>query len=123
MSMENIIKIVGIIIVLIGILFLLKPDVMKKIMGFMKKGRRIYLAGLLRFALSVIFLLGASECNYKWIIAAFGIIFLLSGLLIVAIGPEKIRRMLDWYQDQPALIFRVIAGIVLACGAVIVYSA
>ena len=123
MSMENVIKIVGIIIVLIGILFLLKPDVMKIIMGFMKKGRRIYLAGLLRFALAVIFLLGARECNYKWIIAAFGIIFLISGLLIFTIGPEKIRRMLDWYQNQPALIFRVIAGIVLACGAVIVYSA
>jgi uncharacterized protein YjeT (DUF2065 family) len=121
--MENVIKIVGIIIVLIGILFLLKPDIMKILMGFMKKGKRIYLAGLLRFVLAVIFLLGASECNYKWIIAAFGILFLLSGLLIFAIGPEKIRRMFDWYQDQPALIFRVIAGIVLACGAVIVYSA
>ena len=48
MSMENVIKIIGIIIILIGILFLLKPDVMKKLMGFMKKGRRIYLAGLLR---------------------------------------------------------------------------
>ena len=123
MTMENVIKIVGIIIVLIGILFLLKPDVMKKLMGFMKKGRRIYLAGLLRFTLSVIFLLGASECNYKWIIAAFGILFLISGLLIFTIGPQKIRRMLDWYQDQPTLIFRVIAGIVLACGAIIVYSA
>ena len=82
MSMENIIKIIGIIIILIGILFLLSPDVMKKLMGFMKKGRRIYLAGLLRFALSVIFLLGAGECNYKWIIAAFGVLFLISGLLI-----------------------------------------
>ena len=123
MSIENIIKIIGIIIVLIGILFLLKPDVMKKIMGFMKKGRRIYLAGLLRFTLSVIFLLGAEKCDYKWIIATFGILFLVSGLLIFTLGPEKIRRMLDWYQNQPLLIFRVIAGIVLACGAVIVYAA
>jgi uncharacterized protein YjeT (DUF2065 family) len=96
---------------------------MKILMGFMKKGRRIYLSGLLRFTLSIIFLLGASDCNYKWIIAVFGILFLISGLLIFALGPEKIRRMLDWYQDQPALIFRAIAGIVLACGAVIVYSA
>ena len=121
--MEIIIKIVGIIIVLIGVLFLLYPGVMKKIMGFMKKGKRIYLAGLLRFTLSVIFLLGAGECYQKWIIAAFGILFLISGLLIFALGPEKIRQMLDWYENQPTPIFRVIAGIVLACGAVIVYSA
>jgi len=70
-----------------------------------------------------IFLLGAGECYQKWIIATFGILFLISGLLILILGPEKIRQIFEWHQKQPVLIFRVIAVIVLACGAVIVYSA
>lgn len=123
MGMEIIVKIVGILIVLIGIVFLLKPGVMKRLMEFIKKGKRVYFAGVIRFTLAIIFLLGASECSQKWIIAAFGILFLISGLLIFILGPEKIRKILEWYQKQPALIFRVIAVIVLACGAVIVYSA
>ncbi|MBN1803949.1 MAG: DUF2065 family protein [Sedimentisphaerales bacterium] len=121
--MKVIIKIVGILIVLLGLLYLLKPDFIKTIMSFIKKGKRIYLAGILRFALSIIFLLGAGECYQKWMIAAFGIMFLISGLLIFLLGPERIRRILDWYQNQPVLIFRIIAVMVLACGAVIVYSA
>jgi len=123
MGMEIIVKIVGILIVLIGIVFLLKPGVMKRLMEFIKKGKRVYFAAVIRFALAIIFLLGASECYQKWIIAAFGILFLISGLLILILGPEKIRQILEWYDRQPVLIFRVIAAIVLACGAVIVYSA
>jgi hypothetical protein len=123
MGMEIVIKIVGILIVLIGIMFLLKPGVMKRLMEFMKKGKRIYLAAVLRFVLAIVFLLGASECYQKWIIAVFGILFLISGLLIFLLGPERIRQMFEWYQKQTLLLFRIIAAIVLACGAVIVYSA
>ena len=123
MGMEIIVKIVGILILLIGIVFLLKPGVMKRLMEFIKKGKRVYFAAVVRFTLAIIFLLGASECDKQWIIAAFGILFFFFCLLILILGPEKIRQILEWYQKQPVLIFRVIAVIALACGAVIVYSA
>jgi hypothetical protein len=39
---------------LMGIAYLLRPEIVKKLMGFFKKGKRIYLAGLIRFALAVL---------------------------------------------------------------------
>jgi len=108
---------------LMGITYLLRPDIIKKLMGFFKKGKRIYFAGLIRFALAVVFFVAARECRYFWIIFASGIIFLISGFLIFMLGPEKIRRILDWYQNQPILIFRVIALVILAFGAIIIFSA
>jgi hypothetical protein len=117
------IKSLGILIALVGTAYLLRPEIIKHLMNFFKKGRRIYFSGLLRFALAVVFFLGARECRYFWIIFACGIIFLAGGLLIFVLGPKNIRWMLDWYQEQPILIFRVIALVVLVFGAVIVYSA
>jgi len=117
------IKSLGILIALMGIVYLLRPEIIKRLMNFFKKGRRIYLPGLLRFALAVVFFLGARECRYFWAIFASGMIFLTGGLLIFMLGPERIRRILDWYQEQPILVFRVIALIVLAFGAIIIYSA
>jgi uncharacterized protein YjeT (DUF2065 family) len=108
---------------LMGIAYLLRPNIIKKLMGFFKKGKRIYFAGLIRFALAIVFFVGARECRYFWIIFASGLIFLIGGLLIFMLGPEKIRRILDWYQNQPTLIFRVIALIVLVFGAIIIFSA
>jgi len=118
-----VIKSLGMLFALMGIAYLLRPDIIKKLMGFFKKGKRIYLAGLVRFALAVVFFIAARECRYFWIIFASGIIFLIGGLLIFMLGPEKIRRILDWYQQQPALIFRIIALVVLVFGAIIIFSA
>ena len=123
--MDIVIKSLGIVFCIIGIVYLLRPDIMKWLMEFFKQGKRIYFAGVIRLALAVVFFSSYRdrECNKPWIIFAFGILFLISGLLIFVLGPEKIRRMLDWYQKQPVLIFRVIAVIVLAIGAIIIYSA
>jgi len=116
------IKSLGIIITLMGVAYLLRPDLIKRLMNSFKKSRRIYLPGLLRLALAVVFLLGARECRYPWVIFASGIIFLAGGLLIFTLGPEKIRRLLDWYEEQPMLVFRLIALIVLTFGAIIIIS-
>lgn len=117
------IKSIGMLISLMGIVYLLRPDIIKKLMVFFKKGKRIYLAGILRLALAVIFLVAARECRYPWIIFVSGIIFLAGGLLIFLLGSEKIRKILDWYQEQSTPIFRVIAIIVLVFGIIIILSA
>ncbi|MFH1719222.1 MAG: hypothetical protein ABIF19_17855 [Planctomycetota bacterium] len=118
-----IIKSLGVLFVLIGVAYLLRPDIIKGLMGFFKKGRRIYFAGVLRFALAVVFLTAATECRMPRVIGALGIIFLLSGVLIFLLGPERIRRILEWYEEQPTLIFRIIASVVAAVGMVIIFSA
>jgi len=118
----TVIKIVGIVILIAAIVYLLKPDVMKWLLEFFKKGKRIYFAGLIRLVLAVVFLLGARECDITWVIAAFGILFLISGLSIFMLGLEKLKAILDWYQKKSALFLRVIALIALAIGAAIIWA-
>ena len=121
--MDIVIKIIGIIFVAVGIVYLLKPDVMKWLMGFFKKGKRIYFVGLIRFVLAVIFLLAANQCEIPWVIIGFGILFMISGLLVFTLGSERIKSILDWWQKQSPLLLRVMSIIALAVGAVIIYSA
>ena len=121
--MAVIIKAIGIYIAVMGLVFLLKPGLQRTLTRFFAAGSRLYLAALVRFVLAVIFLLGAKECDSTVIIATFGIIFLVSGTLIFMLGIEKARSILSWYLEQPILIFRIIATIVLIVGLVIVFSA
>lgn len=121
--MNLIVKIIGIVFVCIAIVYLLKPVVMKYLMEFFKRGKRIYFAGLIRFVLAIVFLLAARECAITWVIVVFGILFLVSGLLIFMLGAERTKSILDWYQRQPVILLRVMAVIALAVGAVIIYSA
>lgn len=121
--METIIKVIGTVIVCIGLIYLIWPEIMRATMRFFSKGSRLYLAAIVRFALAIIFIMGARHCGRTWIIVMFGLIFLLSGLLIFMLGLPKAKGILRWYLEQPKFISRVMAAIVLVVGLIIVYAA
>jgi len=121
--MDTVIKIVGIVIVVIAVVFLIKPGLLYAIMRFVKRGKRAYFMGLVRLALAIVFLLGARECDLTWLIALFGIIFLISGLLIFMLGAEKVGGIINWYQEQSTVLLRVLVLVMLGFGAIIIYAA
>ncbi len=121
--MDIVVKVIGIVFIFLAVLCLLRPDVMQRLMEFFKKGKRMYFAGLIRFALAVVFLLAAGDCKMPWVIIVFGILFIIGGLLIFILGPERVRSMIAWWQRQSLLLLRVLAVITLAIGAIIVYAA
>ena len=121
--MDIIIKILGLVIAAIGIICIIKPTVMNRIMEFFKKGKRLYIAAPVRLALAVVFLLGARECKYFWVIFAIGILFLITGVLVLVLGPKKLTPMLEWWLKQPTLLLRLMALIAVAFGVVIIISA
>ena len=121
--METIIKVIGTTIVCIGLCFLILPEIMRATTRFFSKGSRLYLAAMMRFALAIVFIMGARHCGRTWIIVMFGLIFLLSGLMIFMLGLQKAKVILRWYLEQPKFISRVAAGIVLVVGLIIVYAA
>jgi hypothetical protein len=121
--MDFVIKCIGIVICILAIVCLLKPDIAKSLLVFIKKGSRVYFAGLLRSAVAVVFFLGAEQCRHFWIIFAFGVAFLLSAILIFVLGPQKMRPLFDWMVGQSNLVFRLFAIIVIALGLIILLSA
>ena len=121
--MDWVIKIIGIVFVLMAIGCLLKPDVVRRLMEFFSQGNRLYVAGVIRFVLAVVFLVAARECKKPWVIFAFGILFLLSGLLIFLIGPKRLRPIFEWWQKRSNLLLRVLALATLAVGVVVIIFA
>ena len=121
--MDIVIKIVGLVIAAVGIVYIIKPNVMNRIIEFLKKGKRLYIAAPVRLALAVVFLVGARECRYSWVIFAFGILFLITGILVLVLGPKKLTPILEWWLKQPTLLLRLMALIAVAIGIVIIISA
>ena len=121
--MAIVIQIFGIVIVAIGITYIIKPSVMNRIIEFFKKGNRLYIAAPVRLAFAVVFLVGAGECKYFWVILAIGILFLITGILVLVLGPKKLTPMLEWWLKQPTLLLRLMALITVAFGIVIIISA
>jgi len=121
--MDTVIRIVGFIFAFVAIVHLVKPGVLGRILEFVKQGKRMYFAGLIRFVLGAVFLLGARECRISWVIIVFGILLIMKGIVVFILGPAKLKSKLDWGKKQSNLRIRVFALIALAFSALIVYSA
>ena len=121
--MDLAVRIVGVVLICMGLLYLLKPGVVRALTGFFTKGKRLYISAVLRLILAVLFLLSATKCTHPWIVGVFGIAFLLGGLTIFLAGPAKLIPMLTWFMGRSPVWSRIIGVIILAFGGVIVYAA
>ena len=120
---STIVKAAGTIIVCIELASFLKPELLRASMRFFAKGKRLYVTALVRFALATLFFAGSKECDVSWVIVLFGVLFLVSGMLILILGLGRVRLMLAWYETQSVALLRVIALISLAVGMIIVCAA
>ncbi len=120
--MDKVILVIGIVIVLWGIWIVVKPGVVKAILTRLK-GPLIYIPALLRIALGVVFLVSARECQYKWIVIAFGVLFFAAGIGMFMIKPARLRAFFERWANRAPLTIRVLGIIAAAIGGVIAYAA
>ena len=121
--MQTAIQIIGLLIVLEGILFLLKPVFLKKIAEFFIKGKRVYIAAGIRIVLGIVFLLAASHCRIFWVIMVLGLLLVFGGIAMLTIKLEKLKAIINWWQQKPENFLRIVSLAVVALGIVILYSA
>jgi len=117
------VKLIGILMACMGIINILKPVFMKKMIAFWGQGKRIYAGGLLRFLFGAIFLWSAPQARLQGVIYTLGILMLAGGALIFILGLKKVHRMLGWWSRKPDSILRVAAALILAIGVLVIYSA
>ena len=119
----NWLKIVAILLVIDALVILIRPDYVKKYIGLLAEGPKIYLAAVLDAALGVIFLIGvSSKCTIPWVILLFGILAVGAALFIVII-PQKARAIAMWFEAKSKTTLRFFALIYLLVSAFLVYSA
>lgn len=118
-----VVRVVGVLIAGVGIIFLLRPKLYRQYMAFWQPGKRLYVGAILAILIGVVFLLAASGCRLVGVILALGILCLVKGVMLFTLGREKIRSLLKWWQARSLLTLRLVALIAIAFGALLIYSA
>jgi len=120
--MVALIKLVGIVIVILGVAYLLRPELMKQYMSFWTKNKRLYMGAIISAIVGAILLLGAPQCRIAWIVTVIGIWALLKGLLILVLGKEKMVSTIKWWQKKPIKTLRSLAIVVIAMGVLLIFA-
>ena len=117
------VKIIGILVIALAIIFIARVDVLEKfIKHIIGENKMIYFGGVIRLVIGAFLLLAASQCKIPLLILILGIITLASGILIFFLGLEKIKGMLNWILERPQIVRRLLPIVALIYGALLAYG-
>jgi len=117
------IKLFGIVIAVMGIIFLINPKTLKQYFLFWKQEKRLQIGGIIAIIFGIIFLIAAPQCRLTGLIIVLGIWSIIKGALLFMLGQKKIYAYLDWWLSKPVSVTRFLGLIALAFGALLIYSA
>lgn len=120
--MPYVIKAIGILFVVLGVLFAAMPALMNRFIEFAKVGKRCYIGGVVRIVIGVLLLIGSLQVSVFWIPVIIGSLITLSGIAIFLLGHQRIHAVMDWIAGLPEgkrRIGPIIAGIF---GVLIIYA-
>lgn len=121
--MVILVRLFGIVIIVLGALFLVNPKAMRRYVGFWRKEKRIYAGGVLSLLFGIVFLVCASQCRIAWFVVTLGVLGLIKGVLLFVLGAEGLKPMFDWWQGRSDTFLRLYALLPLAFGILLIYSA
>jgi membrane-bound ClpP family serine protease len=115
-------KIIGILVMLAGLLWLIKPEALRNRLK-RKLNRRlkfvVYVFVIMFGFLLIGSVLGA-EGLFPKIVGIAGLVLVIKGILLLT--SKASEKMLDWVADRPVLFFRLWALVVFAIGAMLFLS-
>jgi len=117
------VKLLGIVIVVLGVVFLRKPAVLQKYIQFWKDEKRIKSGGIIAILLGIIFLIVDAQCRLSWLITIFGIWSIVKGVLLLTLSKKKVSACLDWWVNKPVSVMRSIGIAAVVFGLLLIYAA
>ena len=121
--MEYVIKVIGIIILVIGVSFAALPALMDRFIPFAKKDWHYLIGGVVRVVFGGLLILASFSASIFWIPMIIGSLMVIAGILIFSIGKVRVHAMIDWVGGLPEHKRRIFAIVAACIGALIIYSA
>jgi uncharacterized protein YjeT (DUF2065 family) len=121
--MVALVKLTGIAMVVMGVIYFVKPGVMKKYMRYWMEEKKLYMGAVLNLVIGLIFLIAASNCLWPAFVRLIGVISLIKGIMIFYPGPKKIIPMMEALSNKRNKTLRGFAVLALIIGILVIYSA
>ena len=105
-----------------AIMVLFKPDWMKNAIGFLQKGRMVYLVIGLKNTIGIIFLIFARECRWTVFIIVLGVLITSGTTLFCMLPLEKIKAYLNWWLARPVWMYRLWGVVAALFGILLIWA-
>jgi len=116
------VRLLALAMMVIGVLFLIKPKMMNSYAAFWKKDKRLYIGGVINLIFGIIFLMSASQCKAPLVMIVMGLMSLVKGIMLFVIGPEKAKAMISKWENKPVGAIRAFAVLPILIGVLLMWA-
>jgi hypothetical protein len=121
--MALLVRLFGVAIVVMGLVFLTNSKALKQYIAFWKQDKKIQIGGMIALLFGIVFLMAAAQCRLTWLINILGIWSIIKGVVLLTFKKKKLYGYFDWWLNKPDSVMRVISVIVLIFGILLIYAA
>ncbi len=111
----------GLLLLAAGCGTLLFPTAARSLLHWLRTGRHLGLAIMLRLLLGLALLLGARATRIPALSIGLGLLLLLAALSIPVLGEERALRALDWWLARPGRWLRAWGALVAGLGLLVTW--
>jgi hypothetical protein len=113
---------IGIVVILVGAIFLMAPSVLLSLVPFVITPSGLYAIAALRIGLGLVVVLAAPASRAPRTLRVLGVMVIIAGLATPSFGVARSRAVLEWLTGTGPLFARLIGGVLMAMGGFLVYA-
>lgn len=120
--MTTIAFVFGVLITALGVFGLVSPSKLLRLEEYSRKPPLRYIASAIRLIMGAVLFFAAPASRAPGVLHTLGVFIFVAGLITLFFGPERFRRLVDWWSAHGPAIARVWAALAVVLGAFLVYA-
>ena len=120
--MNIVVIIVGWLILLLGLLGIASPHWLVNAVLGMSSATRFWVTVMVRIVVGIIFLFAARRCRVAWLVYLFGVIILLSGIVLLFLGAGRLDEIVNWFAARSDAGLRSAYFVDVIIGALLIFA-
>ena len=116
------VKFIGVLITLLGIVYLISPVTVKVWLKSWERGRLPGTAVLINFLIGALLMSSASRCTISWIPFSIGALCVVKGLILLIYGPKRLIMKASIWLDPRISLIRFSGVIPIGLGVMLLMS-
>ena len=120
--MTFLLLVAGIFILGTCLAFFVSPSLVEELIVWLGEQRNLYYVVALRFALGLLFVIGAPQTDFPLAIRGLGCLLILAAVLLAVLPADRIKSITAYCLERPVWIVRLWVSVPMALGMLVIYS-
>ncbi len=114
--------VLSVLVAALGVLGLVSPSQLLRLEEYSRRPPVRYVASAIRLLMGAALFFAAPASRAPGVLRTLGVFIFVAGVITLFFGPERFRRLVDWWSAHGPAVARIWAALALVLGVFLAYA-